>query len=122
MARDVSITLDFSDMKKHIPLLEKAMLQAERKGLREISDEILRLSQFEVPLDTGMLQNSGHVEASNPDIVLVGYNKPYGARLHEHPEYNFQNGRKGKYLEDPIKNNLATFINFFKDSIMAVMK
>lgn len=121
MARNVSITLDFSDMVRHLPGLEATIEKAKRNGLKKISDEILRLSQREVPHDTGALQNSGFVNDNDPDIVEVGYNKVYAARLHEHPEYHFQGGRKGKYLEDPIKNNLAIFINFFKDSIKAVI-
>lgn len=78
-----------------------------------VGDEVLRLSQFEVPHDTGLLQNSGHVENDGNDGAIVGYNKVYAARLHEHPEYKFQGGRKGKYLEDPIKNNIDVFKNFF---------
>jgi len=39
--------------------------------------------------------------------VEVGYHTPYATRLHENPQYNFQRGRKGKYLEDPIKKNLT---------------
>jgi hypothetical protein len=68
----------------------------------------MRLSQKEVPHDKGTLQNSGYVNfafgGSKGDIV-IGYNTPYAARLHEHPEYHFQKGRKGKYLYDPIVRN-----------------
>lgn len=85
-------------------------IEAGAKEAKQIvADEILRLSQFEVPHDTGLLQNSGHVEPEGNDY-LVGYNKVYAARLHEHPEYKFQKGRKGKYLEDPIKNNSKLFL------------
>ena len=66
----------------------------------------MRLSQEEVPHDTGMLQTSGAVDDGfDKNERIVGYHEPYAARLHEHPEYRFQKGRKGKYLEDPIKNN-----------------
>lgn len=121
MARNINITLDFSDMERKIPQFQKTIDNAKRAGLKKIGNEILRLSQGEVPHDTGQLQNSGKVVDSNPDIVEVGYHKVYAARLHEHPEYNFKNGRKAKYLEDPIKNNIAVFINFFKDSLRAVI-
>lgn len=70
----------------------------------DIGNEILRLSQVEVPHDKGTLQNSGDVE-SQGDTVLIGYHTPYAHRLHEHPEYRFQKGRKGKYLTDPIIKN-----------------
>lgn len=73
-------------------------------NLLKIAHELLRLSQMEVPHDEGTLQNSGTVEAIDGEVV-VGYHEKYAARLHEHPEYRFQKGRKGKYLEDPIKRN-----------------
>lgn len=88
--------------KKILGLLPKLGL----KALDQIALEILRLSTFEVPHDLGMLQASGTKEARG-DTMLVGYNKVYAARLHENPQFQFQKGRKGKYLEDPIKNNLA---------------
>lgn len=74
------------------------------KSLFDTGYEIMRLSQKEVPHDEGTLQNSGTVEAVQDDVVL-GYHTKYAARLHEHPEFRFQKGRKGKYLEDPIRNN-----------------
>ena len=87
------------------------MVKASLKGVRDVASEILRLSSFEVPHDTGMLQSSGHIEDLN-DESIVGYNKVYAARLHEHPEYHFQKGRKAKYLEGPIKKNLHIFISY----------
>lgn len=102
--------------------LIQAIKDATLKGATDISNEILRLGTFEVPHDQGLLQASGHVEPEGDDQVIVGYNKVYAARLHEHPEYRFQKGRKGKYLEDPIKNNLKTFNTFMQDAIKAVTK
>lgn len=69
--------------------------------------EVMRLSQFEVPHAEGTLQNSGTVERLPNGDVVVGYHTKYAARLHEHPEYRFQKGRKGKYLEDPIVQNAS---------------
>ncbi len=89
------------------------------KAISTIAEEVMRLSSFEVPHDTGMLQNSGHVEYVAKDDYIVGYNKTYAARLHEHPEYRFQKGRKGKYLEDPIKRNLHIFKRFVEAAIGA---
>src|SRR3990167_6559938 len=110
-----NISFDASDFLSKIP---KAVNKAEDiagKGVKMIADEILRLSQFQVPHDTGLLQNSGHTENAGQFEQIVGYNKVYAARLHEHPEYRFQKGRKGKYLEDPIKNNLMIFQKFIVD-------
>lgn len=85
---------------------ERAYKAGVPKALMDVAMEVLRLSQFEVPHDVGTLQNSGVVETVGEDVVL-GYHTPYAARLHEHPEYRFQKGRKGKYLEDPINENAA---------------
>lgn len=113
---------DTEDLDKGLAKLETQMQLLQRQAVRSIGEEILRLANFEVPHDTGLLQNSGHLEpkAESADRfeVIIGYNKSYAARLHEHPEYHFQKGRKGKYLEDPIKHNLAVFGEFYRE-IMA---
>lgn len=98
--------------------------QASRNAVKLIGLEVLRLSSFEVPHDKGMLQASGSVSmgGDNFDSAIVGYNKVYAARLHEHPEYRFQKGRKGKYLEDPIKNNLDVFRTFYGDQMKGVLR
>ena len=114
MARDLKIdTREFDAKIKELNI--KVKLQ-NKKALGEIASEVLRLSTFEVPHDTGMLQTSGSFRMMT-DHVIVGYNKVYAARLHEHPEYRFQKGRKGKYLEDPIKNNISVLRDFFKRSM-----
>lgn len=117
MAKD--LVFDTSDLEQGLGKLEIKIQLLQRKAVRDISEEILRLANFEVPHDTGLLQNSGHVEpkAESADRfeAIIGYNKSYAARLHEHPEYHFQKGRKGKFLEDPIKNNLSVFGEYYRE-------
>lgn len=80
-----------------------------RQGVALSAERLLALSAEQVPLDEGTLQGSGAVStplASRDEIVSqVVYDTPYAARHHEHPEYNFQGGRKGKYVEDPALDN-----------------
>jgi hypothetical protein len=62
------------------------------------------------PFDTGNLKDSGNIEKLGTEIGYkfgygMRYPVVYARRLHEHPEYKFKNGRKGKYLESPIKEN-----------------
>ena len=94
-------------LKPNIKNFDKAIDIGLTNGLMDAAFELMRLSQLEVPLDEGTLQNSGTVETDGEweKGIVIGYHEPYAARLHEHPEYNFQNGRKGKYLEDPLINN-----------------
>lgn len=91
----------------NLPNLSSALEKGAQKGVLDAAFEALRLSQMEVPHDEGTLQNSGTVEVLNNGDIVLGYHTPYAARLHEHPEYNFQRGRKGKYISDPINRNAA---------------
>lgn len=111
-----NIDWDDKSFQEGIKSLLERVPRTFQQAIHDVASEILRLSSFEVPHDTGMLQASGHVEDAKEESI-VGYNKVYAARLHEHPEYRFQKGRKGKYLEDPIKNNLSVFIKYIKDGM-----
>lgn len=91
----------------NLPNLEKALDRGVNKGVLDAAFEGMRLSQMEVPHDEGTLQNSGTVETLGNGDVVMGYHTPYAARLHEHPEYHFQKGRKGKYISDPLTKNAA---------------
>lgn len=107
-------SMDDNQVMTNLAKLEEAVDQGIPKEVLDIGFEVLRLSQFEVPHDEGTLQNSGTVEEVDGNVV-VGYHTKYAARLHEHPEYRFGKGRKGKYLEDPItKNQQALGIRFAK--------
>ena len=87
------------------------------RALQVIAEEVLRLSQREVPHDIGTLQNSGSVQSVATMHKITGYHTRYAARLHEHPEFHFQKGRKGKYLEDPIKNNKRVLLDYFGEQV-----
>lgn len=112
---------DSNDVNKKLTELREKIKAAKVKSAHNVAEEVMRLSQMEVPHDTGMLQNSGAIQDKD-DEVIVGYNKVYAARLHEHPEYHFQKGRKGKYLEDPIKRNLDVFRKYFGEQLVSIIK
>ena len=121
------IELDFSGLKDGVEKLTRLNRSKNADAINQIADLLLEVSQKEVPHDTGTLQNSGHVEqaSSNKLEAVVGYggmSAPYASRLHEHPEYNFQGGRKGKYLEDPLKNNLNIFKNIYNEIVGGIFK
>lgn len=101
------MSYDGKSVMANLPNLEKSLDRGVRKGLLDAGMEGMRLSQFEVPHDEGTLQNSGTVEVMPTGDVVMGYHTPYAARMHEHPEYRFQKGRKGKYITDPLDKNKA---------------
>lgn len=104
----MDFNFDTRDFERGMDRLISNADEGRKVAQQEAGDELLRLSTAEVPHDKGTLQGSGHTEEDGDDI-LVGFGgsaAPYAARLHEHPEYRFQKGRKGKYLEDPLVRNL----------------
>lgn len=118
----ISASVDANQVKVRLAKLQGTTDMDVKRQLQDIGDEILRLSQFEVPHDIGTLQDSG-VSQPVGDHVEVGYHTPYAARMHEHPEYHFQKGRKGKYLEDPIRRNASVLgIRFGKGYNMSIGK
>lgn len=117
-----NVEFDDKDFQEKVKQLESIIFpKATKKALSDIGNEVLRLSASEVPHDTGTLQGTGHVEEDG-DGYLVGYNTRYAARLHEHPDYHFQKGRKGKYLEDPIKNNMPTFLKYATNAYQEALR
>lgn len=116
-----NVTVDASSFLKGANHLLSAIDMAALRGINDVASEALRLSSFEVPHNIGLLATSGQVQPFSSDTVIVGYNKVYAARLHEHPEYRFQKGRKGKYLEDPIKNNLNIFRGFIEETVKRLL-
>lgn len=103
---ETDVTVDSSNVEARLGKLRRGVGPAAQFSTLDIAYELLRLTQLEVPHDEGTLQDSGVVEiVPGTSFVVLGYNTIYAARLHEHPEYRFQKGRKGKYIEDPIIAN-----------------
>lgn len=116
-----NITIDDKEFqRKMTEIITVKIDDKKRQAVHDVASEILRLSSFEVPHDKGLLQNSGNV-IDEDEQSIVGYNKVYASRLHEHPEYKFQKGRKGKYLENPIKQNMSIFIKYFQDALKGAL-
>jgi hypothetical protein len=110
------VIFDDSDFQSGMNIFQKKVERQQMLALEVVADELLRLSQLEVPFDIGFLMQSGNTEPEGNDY-LVGYNTPYAARLHENPQFKFKNRRKGKYLEDPLKKNRRIFLQFFNEKM-----
>lgn len=136
------ISLDTKDFDEKLKKFDAEFHNATDKAIFEVCLEIMRLSSFNVPHDKGLLQASASTETESGELLatadkngsinpisqstkeqsaVVGYNKVYAARLHEHPEYHFkQSGphkRGAKYLEGPIKLNLNIFESHIGETI-----
>jgi hypothetical protein len=120
MAKSFSVKIDSTGFTKLIDEIASKVDNISMQALEEMGDTLLNLSSAEVPHDEGTLQSSGSVVPGDNEVE-VGYHTPYAARLHEHPEYNFQGGRKGKYLEDPLKHNLSKWLDIFGKEMGALL-
>lgn len=115
----VLVNIDLSGMLKGLGNAESRALEAVFSGVKDVSEELGRLSLAQVPHDIGTLSQSLEIVYDRAKLEsTVSYNTPYAARLHEHPEYRFQKGRKGKFLEDPANENASVF----KDHIIQKVK
>ncbi len=124
------ITIDASDLNKGIERLLGEADKANKKGMSDVAEEIMRLSHEQVPLgETAVLQNSGQVEPGDEEYV-VGYNCTYAAYQHEgqrkdgtHVVKHYTNARsKRKFLEDPIKNNTDVLLEHYANAMKGMMQ
>ena len=105
ISAQVTVTLNFNAVTAEI-------LMGAVRGQNMAGERGLALSSQQVPFDNGDLSESGQVVNAEQigDTTQIVYDRPQAARLHEHPEYNFSTdsnpGAKGKYLEDPLMQNL----------------
>jgi CO/xanthine dehydrogenase Mo-binding subunit len=88
----------------HGPQVRKAVRELARRALWKASRELLKCANKRVPLDKGFLKRSGDTRVDARELeAVIFYDTPYAVRLHEHPEYRFQRGREGKWLEKTIE-------------------
>ncbi|AZO95279.1 hypothetical protein [Halocella sp. SP3-1] len=81
--------------------MKKGAAEGLFDGINFMRDEMDKI----VPHDEGTLERSGDTKVDNSALkAATGYDTPYAIRLHEHPEYNFQDGREGKWVEKVIKD------------------
>lgn len=86
-----------------------AIAAAERsgavRGLQMATEHLLQVSRTQVPIEEGTLERSG-VASVDPATLrgAVSYDTVYAVRQHEDLALRHDDGRKAKYLEDPMKS------------------
>lgn len=111
-----NFSFDDSGFQKILDSFGRGLEQMAIRGMVEMADSLLVLSRLEVPHDIGELSKSGSVFNNGIDDIGVAYNKEYATYQHEGGDgkrviKHYQKGRKKKYLEDPMKNNLSKFMD-----------
>lgn len=80
-------------------------VQVERvgnKSTRLAAEKILKRANEHVPYREGRLESSGKVTMDGGKAA-ISYDTVYAARLHQHPEYNFQGKGEGRWLLNAIE-------------------
>jgi|SRR6476469_6065202 len=108
------------DFGKVLAQAEQAIRAAMVQGVHEACDDLLSVSRDEIPYDQGDLSNSGlaAVEATATGANgAVGYDTPYAARQHEDPTLRHQDGRKARFLGDPLRENADRYLDHIASTI-----
>lgn len=80
-------------------------------------------SQRIVPVDTGLLKNSGRMHEIKRDAsgieALISYHTHYALWVHERTEIPHYNpvGARAKYLEEPLANHADDFVKRLRGTI-----
>lgn len=106
--------------------VSKKMHNTAIEGLRDALEHILGEANKIVPHDEGNLQRDSGIELDKAKLQgAVWYGKgpaaSYAKRLHEHPEYNFQKGREGKWLEKTFNQEEQKVLEFIANRLKKEM-
>ncbi len=75
------------------------------RGLKQGVEHVLQVSRRQVPIEEGTLERSGTTSVDEGNLTAaVSYDTPYAVKQHEDLSLRHDDGRKAKYLEDPIRS------------------
>lgn len=83
--------------------------RAVLEGMVAAAEWLLRKSQEIVPVDKGVLFDSGHVEIikdGRRKEVVVMYDAPYAVFVHEDLTKKHAQGKEAKFLEKPYRQGI----------------
>ena len=100
------IEWNYSNLKKIDTELIKALNKTAVDTLTDITINGV------VPFDVGTLEKQGGVSKAESinDSASVYWSQPYAAKLYFNPEFNFQNGRKGRWADSWIFGGKRKFV------------
>lgn len=95
-------------LKWHGPKVKKAARRGAVRGLQLGAEHVLEESNRVVPIDDSDLLKSGVPSVDNPATGeprgAVSYDTPYAVRQHEELDWQHEDGRTAKYLENTIND------------------
>lgn len=109
---------------------EELIRQFERGMLRIVlksGEDLLKDAAETIPYREGIMQGTGFVDgeynsSTKTALARVGYDTPYAARLHEHPEYNFRGGRRGLWLKLTLEEETERYKAKIEDEFRKLLR
>ena len=106
----ITLTLDgIAQVTQHLQRLIPAPLPPLREALRTEGNQIIRVANALVPVDTGLLRSTGHVEeptqAGPVMSVRLGYGQgiaEYAARIEFDVTLNHPHGGQAHFFQQPL--------------------
>lgn len=93
------------------------------KGLTVAAEHILQVSRTQVPIEEKTLEQSGTVTVDEGKLrAAISYDTPYAVRQHEDLTLQHDDGRKAKYLEDPMRSEADTAMAIIAAQIRRALK
>lgn len=87
----------------NLTVLGAKMEAASAQAAEDVAEYVLAQAMQEVPHEDGDLQASGKVSTDPANQrAAVSFDTPYAVRQHEEMSWKHDEGRKAKYLEDPM--------------------
>jgi len=104
-------------------LATDAARKAAMTAIRQCARDLLGEANDKCPHNEGTLMRSGVWSTDEGTLEgAVSYDTPYAVRLHEHPEYNFQQGKEGKWLENAANRRSQDYLDWISKAIDEALK
>lgn len=87
------------------------------RGVTKAAEFLLAKSQELVPVDTGELKESGHVEVQGKTAAVV-YDAPHALWVHERLDQHHEPPTQAKFLEQPAKEYVGEMRMIMSEEIM----
>lgn len=98
-----------AELKTNLGKILAAEREGALKGLQKAAEHLLQVSRELVPHEEGTLERSGTVTVDEANLrAAVSFDMPYAVRQHEELTWKHDEGRKAKYLEQPMHTEQAT--------------
>lgn len=100
---------------------ERLARQAGARALRAAGEHILEHANRTVPIEEGILQQSGTVDSDETQAV-ISYDTPYAVRQHEDVTLTHAAGRRAKWLELTLQERAEAVRDYIADALRRALR